>query len=61
VVFVAAIAGGARLLGASWEEAVWGTLGMLALSAVGSFFHWLLTWRPERRDGGSAPDPDVPP
>jgi hypothetical protein len=62
VLAVAVLAVVARVIGASWEGAVWRVLGFLVVcvicGAISEAFYSLLTWRPERRDDRPPPNPD---
>ena len=43
VLFVAFLAAVARVMGASWQQVVWGALGLLASALVAAFVKWLVT------------------
>ena len=47
---VALLAAVARIMGASWQQIVWGTLACLACSLLAEFFAWLTTGGPLRLD-----------
>jgi hypothetical protein len=44
----AALATTARFMGASWQQIVWGALGLIFCAGLSEFFAWLTTGGPLR-------------
>jgi len=57
IVLVASLVAVARVMGASWQQIVWGTFGCLASALVLEFFAWLTTGGPLRLE--KTPPQDV--
>ncbi len=43
VLAVCSLVTAARVMGASWQQVVWGALGLLASALVAAFVKWLVT------------------